>query len=341
MTTLAAYTPTGQGLGAVDERLRLGPGEPLGAGLKRVSLDQFVIAASGYLKGNGDFGAAVHESRKAMKRVRALLRLVRGELPDKVFSFESQTLRGIARVVSPIREAAAVAEAAGIIRDLYGDMLADGTFQEMGHNLDTRRERVEGRALEDPKLVARLVRDLERAHNRFAAWPTDQQAKEAYGMGIGDDYSAIRPGLHITYRIGRRNMVRAYDTRTAEDFHSWRKRVKDLRHQMEFLVPLWPEMIASLAGTLDRLGVILGEEHDLAELMRLLGSEPGLAPDPRERSLFAALANQRRSELQMAAEVLGRRVFAEKPDSLSHRFGEYWESRVLALEAPAGTTFVY
>lgn len=341
MTTLAAYAPTGQGLGAVDETLRLGHAEPLGEGLKRVSLEQFVHAAAGYLRGNGDFGVAVHESRKSMKRLRALLRLVRAELPDKIFRFENRSLRDIAHVVSPIREAAAFVEAAHIICDLYGDLLAEGTFDEMVVNLTKRREGMETRALEDPSLVPRVVRDLERAHNRFAAWPTDPEARDAYGVGIRDDYSAIRPGLHATYEKGRRNMVDAYHTRTAADFHSWRKRVKDLRHQMEFLVPLWPEMIASLASTLDRLGGILGEDHDLAELMRLLAIEPELVPDPTERSLFAALANHRRRELQTAAEVLGRRVFADKPGSLSGRFGEYWESRTLALGAPADTIFIY
>jgi CHAD domain-containing protein len=136
-------------------------------------------------------------------------------------------------------------------------------------------------------------------------------------------------------------MVRAYDSGGAAEFHSWRKRVKDLRHQMEFLVPLWPETVVALAGTLNRLGELLGEDHDLAALVGLLADQPDLAPNPRERSLFAALANQRRRELQFAAEVLGRRVYAENPVSLTARFGEYWEARSLALGTPVDTVFVY
>ncbi|MGH8947124.1 MAG: CHAD domain-containing protein [Acidimicrobiia bacterium] len=341
MTSLAAYVPVGQGLAAADERLRLGQAESLGAGLKRVSLGQFVLAAKGFFAGEEEFGLAVHESRKAMKRVRALLRLVRFELSDKVFGFENQSLRDIARTVTPIREAAALVEAATLIRDLYGDLLASGTFDEMIVRLVERRDRTEARAIHDPKLVGRLVRDLERAHNRFAAWPTDPDAREVYGLGIRDSYTAIRPGLHSTYTTGRQNMVRAYDSGDAADFHSWRKRVKDLRHQMEFLVPLWPETVVALAGTLNRLGELLGEDHDLAALMELLADQPDLAPNSRERSLFSALANQRRRELQFAAEVLGRRVYAENPVSLTARFGEYWESRSLALGAPVDTVFVY
>lgn len=341
MTTLAAYVPVGQGLAEADERLRLGQAEPLGAGLKRVALDQFVLAAKGFFAGEGEFGTAVHEARKAIKRVRALLRLVRSELPQKIFDFENQSLRRIARNLAPIREATALTDAAILIRDLYGDLLASGTFDEMVHGLNDRRERIEIRALDDPKLVERVVRDLERAHNRFAAWPTDPDSREAYGLGIRDSYAAIRPGLHATYGRGRKSMVRAYDGGGAADFHSWRMRVKDLRHQMEFLVPLWPETVTALASTLHRLGELLGEEHDLAEAMKLLAEAQEIAPNPRERSLFSALANQRRRELQVAAEVLGRRVYAEQPGSLTARFGEYWESRNLALGTPLDTVFVY
>jgi hypothetical protein len=95
-----------------------------------------------------------------------------------------------------------------------------------------------------------------------------------------------------------------------------------------------------VAVTLDRLGYLLGEDHDLADLLDLLRTRPELCPDPRERSLFFALATQRRAELKVAAEILGRRVYAERPDSLQSRFGEYWESRQQALTSHLDTLAV-
>ena len=136
-------------------------------------------------------------------------------------------------------------------------------------------------------------------------------------------------------------MVEAYSRPSANNFHQWRKRAKYLRHQMEFLAPLWPEVIVGMAMTLDRLGALLGEDHDLAELVDLLQQRPEFTPDLRERSLLLALIGQRRSELRLAAEILGRRVFAEKPGSLHHRFGEYWQARQLALNSPLDTLTVY
>lgn len=341
MTTLATRAPSSEDLAWFDTRLQLGRDEPLPVGLKRVAMDQLELAAAGYFDGEERFGEAVHESRKAIKKVRSLLRLTRGELNDRVFGFEDRSMRDTGHLVAEIRSAAALVTAARLVHDLYGDLLAEGTFQETISRLERRRDRIEEQGIEDPELVGRVVRNLEKAYHRYASWPTDPDAREVYGVGIRDSYEAIQPGLHATYRRGRERMVGAYSRPAPERFHEWRKGAKYLRHQMEFLVPLWPEMIAGVAMTLHQLGELLGEAHDLAELVALLNTRPELCPDPRERSLFRALVEQRRHELHVAAEVLGRRVYAEKPGSLSARFGEYWASRRQAIEAPLDTVVVY
>jgi len=304
-------------------------------------MEQLEGAASGFFGSEGGFGVAVHETRKSLKRVRAMLRLVRGELADKVYEFENTSLRDTGRLVSQIRSAQGVLNAALSIQELYGDLLADGTFLGMIQRLERRRDLTELNALEDPHLVGRVVRSLERAYHRFSSWPTEPEAREVYGYGIRDSYKAIDPGLGRTYTAGRHTMVASYRRGAPGDFHEWRKRVKDLRHQMEFLSPVWPEVVVGTAMTLDRLGNLLGEDNDLAELVSLLGHRSDLCPDPRERSLFRALAFQRRSELQVASEILGRRVYAEKPKAMTSRFGEYWEARQMAVAGEFDTIAVY
>lgn len=136
-------------------------------------------------------------------------------------------------------------------------------------------------------------------------------------------------------------MVAAYKGGSGESFNEWRKRVLTLRHQLEFLMPLWPEVLVGLAFTLDTLGRLLGEDHDHAELLDLLRRRPDLCSHPRERSLLFALVTQRRSELRQASEIFGRRIYADHPDAFTHRFGEYWASRTQALNAPLETVPVY
>lgn len=341
MTTLATIEPGREELAVFDASLQLGESEPLGDGVKRVTMEQLEHAAAGYFSQDASFGEAVHESRKSVKKVRALLRLVEGELSDRIFDFEDRSLRDTSRLVSEIRSAQGVLDAANSIQSLFGDFLAEGTFSEMIGRLSARRDLIELKAVEDPNLVGRVVRGLERAYNRYSAWPTDPEARKVYGHGIRNSFDAIDPGLSKTYRRGRHAMATAYRRGQPGQFHDWRKRVKDMRHQMEFLAPLWPEVVVGTAMTLDRLGNILGEDHDLAELLDLLRQRSDLCPDPRERSLFRALAHQRRVELQTAAEILGRRVYAEKPASVSRRFGEYWEARQLAIGGSLDTIVVY
>jgi CHAD domain-containing protein len=336
---LATYPPGDQGLAAFDTNLQLGESEPLGTGVKRVAMEQLELAARGFFDGASGLGGAVHESRKSIKRVRALLRLVRGELPDNVYEFENRSLGDTGRLVAKVRASQGVLDAATSVRSLYGELLAEGTFADLLDRLFRRRDLAELNALEDPNLVGRVVRGLERAYHRYGSWPTDPEAREVYGLGIRDSFEAVSPGLSTTYGNGRQTMVQAYQGQGG--FHEWRKRVKDMRHQMEFLAPLWPEVVVGTAMTLERLGNILGEDNDLAELLDLLRDRTDLCPNLRERSLFRALANQRRSELQVAAEILGRRVYAEDPKNLSSRFGEYWDARLMAIKGSLDTIVVY
>ncbi|HJQ76572.1 MAG TPA: CHAD domain-containing protein [Acidimicrobiia bacterium] len=341
MTVLATTSPPDQGLAVFDIDLQLGDSEPLGMGVKRVTMEQLELAAGRYFDKSLGLGGAVHESRKSIKRVRALLRLVRGELPDRIYDFEDGSLRETASLVSDARSAQGVLNAALSIQSLYGELLADDTFTEMIERLTRRRDLTELNMIEDPDLVGRVVRGLERAYHRYSSWPTDPEAREVYGLGIRDSFEALAPGLDATYGRGRHSMATAYRRGGPGDFHRWRKRVKDLRHQMEFLAPLWPEVVVGTAMTLNRLGNILGEDNDLAELIDLLQSRSDLCPDPRERSMFRALAHQRRSELQTAGEILGRRIYAEEPKALSSRFAEYWDARRLAITGSLDTIVVY
>ena len=296
-------------------------------------------AAAGFFEPEEHFHGAVHGARKSIKRVRALLAAVRDELGAEAYSFEDSFLRDTAGMLSEARSAVAVTEAATLIRDLYGEFLAPGTLDQTIQGLERRRDIITLKTMEDPHLVGQVVHNLERAHARYRSLPADPEV--GYGIRIRDSYEAIDPGLGSTYDGGRRRMVAAYQSPTDENFHDWRKRVKRLRHQLEFLMPLWPEVLVGLVFTLDTLSLFLGEDHDHADLLTLLRNRPDLCSNSRERSLLFALVTQRRAELRLASEILGRRVYADHPDAFRHRFGEYWASRLQALEAPFDTLSVY
>jgi len=309
---------------------RLHPGEPLGAGLKRLGVDAIDEAISGFYEGEEMFREAVHITRKSTKRIRAMLRLIRYEVGEQVYQYENGWMRDTARLLSEVRTSSVMVQGVTDIREMYEPLLAEGTFDEILERTTIYRDRTEQRVMEDPEIVPRVVSNLERARGRYESWPTDPDAKSVYGIGIRHDYRAIGPGLEATHARGRHQMVAAYQMPSPESFHRWRKRVKFLKHQMEILTPLWPEVMIGMAVTLDRISELLGQDHDLAELLQALADRPDLCPNPLERSLMSALAEQRRSDLQTASRILGRRIYAEAPSAFAGRLGAYWESMELA-----------
>jgi hypothetical protein len=86
-------------------------------------------------------------------------------------------------------------------------------------------------------------------------------------------------------------------------------------------------MMSTYAGTLDSLGELLGDEHDLTVLTERLVSDSGLRTDSAETGMALALTEHRRRYLQQAALVLGGRVYAESPEAFVSRIGKYWAFR--------------
>lgn len=307
-------------------------GEPLGEGLQRLSVNQLESALRSLRDRSGDLDEAVHETRKALKRLRALLRLVRAEIGDKAYRYENRTLRDAGRLISEVRASAVAVETVTGLSARFEGSLPIDVFDDLGERLDERALRIRQRVIFESDAVDRVVATLERTRARFAGWPVGDTEKRVYGSAIRNSYKAVAPGLEQTYGRGREEMKQALLKPTARNFHLWRKRVKYLRHQIEILHPLWPEVMEANAVALDRLGAMLGEEHDLAELLSLLSVNPTLCPDSIDRALFAALAQHRRAELQRAAQILGTRLYAEKPGRFVSRLGSYWEATRIPID---------
>lgn len=310
----------------------LTPGEPIGPGLQRLSLDQLKGAVDAIRGGRHNVDDAIHQARKSVKRLRAILRLVRPEVGERVYRYENRALRNASRLVADVRSSAVAVETVGRLSHRFSGSLPVDVFDDVGERLDRRALKIKERVLEDGDALGRLAASLERAQFRFAGWPMGEDERKVYGTAIRDRFSSVGPGLAATYRQGRDRMDLAVGRPDATRHHEWRKSVKYLRYQVEVMSGLWPEVLGPTAAAMDRLGAYLGDENDLAELLRLLTVEPGLCPDPVERSLLAALAQHRRHELQKSAQILGMRVFAEKPGQFVGRMATYWKANRVPVE---------
>lgn len=311
-------------LPAVPDGFELDLEEPLSAGLRRVSIEEFDRSIGALVSGS-DIDPAIHEARKSMKRLRAMLRLIRDEIGDDRYRVENELLRNTARLIGPIRDASVMVETVSTLRQRFGAHLKRSAFSMLEAQLVDRHVSMRAELVDDPESLRRVVYALRSAKARYLAWPVETEQNSGRNSHVvPDSFDALAPGLHRTYRRGRKEMRVAQELGSGHDFHQWRKRVKYLRHQVELLRPTFPEVLDGHIAALDQLGEVLGEEHDLYELSVLVADSPKSFADSAERTLIMALAEHRRAELQNNAMSIGRLVYAEAPKSFTTRIGAYW-----------------
>ena len=293
------------------------PDESLPVAMRRITVGLLGKAISDLRpKDQSSFDPGVHSARKKLKRLRGILRLVRDAIGYRAYRDENVMLRNTARTLSAVRDAWVLVDTLRSLRRRYADLLDDATFETPEAWLLARH--IERHELVTGQVVTDAIVSLGTARTRFARFPIE-------GV-IRNDFTALADGIERVYQRGRHGFDTARTTRDVHDLHEWRKRVKYLRYQMEALTPMYPTLIGSTAQSLDELGELLGDDHDLAVLADTILEHPESCRDERERWMLIALIHERRTNLQAQALGIGSALYVEKPEAFVDRIGAYWEA---------------
>jgi CHAD domain-containing protein len=290
----------------------LEPDEPLGEAARRLVSEQLDSAMTSLRGGEEGRAEAVHDARKRLKRARTVLRVARGVLGDELYRRDNHALRDAGRRLSEVRDAEVLVAS---LASLSGS-LPEGLRKKLHDAFVERRAAATRRSFVDDDELGRVCRDLDGARDRVVDWPDGEPGWHA----LGD-------GLERIYRDGRRAMTRAYADPSAEHFHEWRKRAKDLWHTLVLLKPVWPELVEPSAREAHALADLLGDDHDLEALRQALSAtsaEGLLTPGQRARVHDAITA--RSDELRLRAEPLGRRLYAERASAYRERLRGWWRA---------------
>jgi CHAD domain-containing protein len=292
-------------------------GEPLPDAARRVAygrIDHALDELSG--KSDSDAETAVHEARKDMKKLRALLRLFRDELGDEAYRSENEAFRGVARRLSGARDADVMLGTLDRLRAATGSELSSKVHSGLRRALKEHRRSLEGTAAGRRRTLNEARADLKEARSRVESW---QLGEDAFG--------SIEPGLRRTYRRGRRSMQTAEQQPSTENLHEWRKRAKDHWYHLRLLRDSWPGPMGALADEADTLSECLGEDHDLAVLADAAREREGALGGPGGLEELERAVGRRRDELQSHALELGRRLYAEKSGAFAARMARWWQAR--------------
>jgi CHAD domain-containing protein len=171
---------------------RLEKDEQLGAGFRRILIEQTERLSDALASADENFEEAIHEVRKRCKRVRAVARLLRPHARE-LYRRENAAFRDIARRLSPFRDAHVQVETFDelVSRALERERFA-GLKDLMPVNINRNEELL--------KKQLSATRDAVRAA---------QKRLEEIRISDGPPSQLIGAGLRINYQRGRRAMARA------------------------------------------------------------------------------------------------------------------------------------
>lgn len=267
----------------------LQPDEPTGDALPRIAvemLDKAVAALS-----SPDGVTAVHETRKSCKRVRALLRMYRPGL-GPCYRAANSEVRDVARLLSASRDEDVLPMTCDKLLGKLSDQETRGAVESVRDTL--------------------LAAEKDQATNPVDAVIERLQSLsvEARGWRVEQARRSAADGVKRVYRDGRRHRKACAVDGAATAWHEWRKSVKHHGYHASLLKKLHPVADAYVEPW-DRLGKLLGDEHDLSVLEERL-VKTTLSDEPLARLALEATRDRRAAVREKAAR-LGQRLYRPSP----------------------------
>jgi CHAD domain-containing protein len=294
---------------------RLKSGEALADGLKRIFREEIKSALKETRRSSRKRGEAVHEFRKHLKKLRAALRSVEDEVGKDRHKREDRCLRQIAKIVAGVRDAHVRLQTVIQIRKQLRNDSFGKVFQRIEGLLSLEADSFSAAAAGWERQV---VQKLKAIDGRIARWPLKDLT-----------WKQICAAIANSYRRGRNRLADALRKPEPENFHKWRKEVKDLWYQLCLLAPLNRVVLEEIARDAKKLADLLGLQHDFIFLLSRLEMERGDESLRSERTKLEKLIGKRNRKLQRDATELGRRFYAEAPKAFAKRisiFIDEWKA---------------
>jgi CHAD domain-containing protein len=319
---------------------RLKPTEPFAAGFARVGLQQIDRVAS-EMASQHAAAEVVHQSRKSLKRIRALLRLARPLLGDATFQRENGRYRDMGQLLAAARDRhVAVVTIAGLEAEAGGR--AKAAFVALRSWAEALAEQPVGACRRPaggdvaagsvPGTFAQVLSRLNEGRAGFA--DLVQQHK---------DYDGALEGLARGYGQARRRFLELGDLDDvgldSDAVHDWRKSVQYHWRHMALFSAAWPVEFEARIGVARRIAAALGSDHDIVVVLAAALGDDGAHLTMRQREAIEDCARDRQGVLRAAANEQARQLFAEDKDAFGRRMAAYWAAAIeSAGEAAAGAS---
>jgi len=290
---------------------RLKPSKPIGHQLARIVAGE-LREATQEMAERSPGEASIHEARTHVKKIRAVLRMLRKPLGND-YARLNERARSAAHQLAAIRDADAIATTMDSLWRRYHNVITPAAFRRANATLNVRRREAHAR------LAGRTLADI-------------RQTLKGSGHDLRSNVQSVatggtvRSGIQRGYRRARQAMHDATGT-NADDvlLHIWRRRLKDHWYQMR-LVDGLDGHVRPRVRRLKRLQDWLGEYHNLVLLRSAILEQPRQFGNARTVALILGCIDKRQATLRRRTVRRGRRLFSRKPSSFRKQINRWWRS---------------
>ena len=280
--------------------------EPLRAGLLRVADNLVKNAVERIRKPTSDGVEDLHFVRVTIKRLSAILGLIRPAIKKRAFDRGNVRLRTAARRLSFARDA-----------DLARQTLATLPLTKQ-REMDSAASALAGfRKSGAPEA------DMSKTM-KVTAMDLDQTRRNLHRLQISrDEWKAIEPGLRKVYRQCRKRMRRALRHGGDDAYHKWRIRVKHLYYERQMLQSVWPVRLTKMVAGLNKLQDQIGADHDLVVLKRSLDRSPDRFGGSESVERVIRSVNDKRRKLKRTTDPLDKANLDQTSRSFVRELGQH------------------
>ena len=260
--------------------------------LRQFALRQIDLALDYVTNPAYDTDIAIHEMRRCLKRLRALLRLAQEVVGETIYDRDNRYLRRLGQRLAALRDVSAMQQTLLTLQKNAAATLTDKTWKRIKQELQGRQQ-----AQREKKALTIVATKLSLARSRIANWPLELA-----------DNTTLQKAMRKSYRRGRRAMKEALAQPQAENLHEWRKQVNHLRHQVQILQTLKIVVLKKTLKASRALAQTLGLHHDLAVLSQRL-SQFKTAGRETELNKLVQLVQAEQASAQTKAAKLGHQLY--------------------------------
>lgn len=273
-------------------RLHLRKGNKIGAGLREVAVLQLDAAINGLRRGKVS-AEAIHDARTYIKKLRAIIQIASPALPRPLKEQLDDCLKKTASRMGPMRDSEVRVQTFDLLLKETKSPPDQFSSLRTGFADVAKQQRLNG-----AKQIPRVLESLRHVRNSVPEWPMEALAPKD-----------LRRRIKRTYRRGRTTLGLSISTKDPDDFHLWRKQVKQLWYQLRLTALHWPDKARDLISATGEIGHLAGIERDYT----LLASTLSAGPRSKASLLLQEAIEKLLPDLRKKALEAGRDFYSKKP----------------------------